>query len=161
MKTILRQEILIGALRRVKAWAMKGYFDGQVMSPYFQDCTWWIEQHQCQIIFTRDIGHHSSGWWKNPDYERCWHLSISFPGGKNKNALAKIIDGLFGADKKMIWIEPPYSEQGKRKEVWHYRLFCDANWQPIIPRGEVYSKEFTEKGWKSYSEVQSEKAGGV
>jgi hypothetical protein len=82
---------------------------------------------------------------------------MSFLGGRNKAAIEKILDGLFGQNKKMIWIEPPYSEHGKSKEVWHYRLFCDANWFPIMPRGEVYSKEFTEKGWKSYSEIHSQK----
>lgn len=159
MKTILRQEILSGALRKVKAYAMTGFFEGDTsIHSYFSNCIWWIEQYQCQIIFTRDVGHHTCGWWKNPDYERCWHLSISFLGGKNKTGLTKIIDGLFGDDKKMIWVEPPYSNYGKSKEVWHYRLFCDQFWQPIIPRGEVYSKEFTEAGWKSYSEVQSIKS---
>lgn len=157
MKTILRQEILFGALQRVKAWAQKGFFDGQNTNAYFADCRWYIQQYECSIIFTRDIGHHTGGWWKNPDYERCYHLSISFAGGKNKNGLAKIIDGLFGENKKMIWIEPPYSEHGKSKEIWHYRLFCDEHWQPIQPRGEVYSTEFTERGWKSYSDLQATK----
>ncbi len=157
MRTIIRQEVLAGALQKVKSWAAKGFFDGQTSTQYFRDCSWWIEQYECQIIFTRDIGHHSSGWWKNPDYERCYHLSISFPGGSNKFALSKIIQGLFGDNKNKLWIEPPYSDDGKRKGVWHYRLFCDANWQPIIPRGEVYSKEFTESGWKSYSEVHKSK----
>lgn len=154
--TIGRNEILSGALRRVKFRALQGFYSGQ--SPhdqYFVSCGWWIEQYECSIIFTRDIGHHSGGWWKNPDYERCWHLSISFQGGKNKKGLEKILDGLFGLDKRKIWIEPPYSKEGKEKEVWHYRLFCDENWQPIIPRGEVYSKELTEKGWKSYSELNT------
>lgn len=153
MKLISRQEILAGALQKVKSWANTGTFEGRGMTDYFNQASWWIQQYECQIIFTRDVGHHTCGWWKNPDYERCYHLSISFPGGRNKIALEKIIDGLFSSNKKKIWIEPPYSEHGKSKEVWHYRLFCDALWQPIIPRGEVYSKEFTEKGWKSYSEI--------
>lgn len=156
IKTILRQEILFGALNRVKSWAMRGVFDGKD-AQYLNDCSWWIQKHDCQIIFSRDVGHHTSGWWKNPDYERCWHLSISFPGGRNKAVIEKILDGLFGADKTKIWIEPPYSQHGKKAEVWHYRLFCDSNWQPIIPRGEVYSKEFTESGWLSYSDVQHNK----
>ena len=41
----------------------------------------------------------------------------------------------------------------KRAEVYHYRLFCDEGWQPIMPRGEVYSTQFTELGWKSFSEL--------
>lgn len=26
-------------------------------------------------------------------------------------------------------------------------------WQPLKPRGEVYTRKFTEAGWKSYSEL--------
>lgn len=155
INVIHHKEILAGALRKIKEKSETGFFDGQSMTSYMADCRWWIEQHECLIIFTRDIGHHACGWWKNPDYERCYHLSISFPGGRNKNSLEKILDGLFGSDKRKVWIEPPYSEFGKSKEVWHYRLFCDPLWQPIIPRGEVYTKEFTEKGWKSYSELNN------
>lgn len=58
-------------------------------------------------------------------------------------------------NRRLLWCEAPYSEQGKRNEVYHYRLFCDKNWQPIMPRGEVYSKQFTELGWKSFSELHN------
>jgi hypothetical protein len=137
----------------IKLWANAGLFDGRSESKYMLDCRWFLEKYGCIVIFTRDIGHHSGGWWKNPDYERCYHLSISFPEGRNKRHLNKVIDGLFGWTKRFLWIEPPYSKEGKSAEVWHYRLFCDAGWQPIKPRGEVYSKEFTEIGWKSFSEL--------
>lgn len=39
------------------------------------------------------------------------------------------------------------------KGVYHYRLFCDEAWKPIMPRGEVYSTQFTERGWKSFSDL--------
>lgn len=55
--------------------------------------------------------------------------------------------------ERLLWCEPPYSEEGKKAGVYHYRLFCDENWQPIFPRGEVYSTQFTEMGWKSFSEL--------
>lgn len=90
-------------------------------------------------------------------YERCYHLSLSFKGGTNKAATDTIITGLFGEDKKMIWIEPAYTDKGKQMNITHYRLFCNQLWQGIMPKGEVYSKEFTEAGWKSYSEVQNAK----
>lgn len=60
----------------------------------------------------------------------------------------------FGDSQKMIWVEPPYSDDGKRMGVWHYRLFCDEHWQTIKPRGEVYNTHFTERGWKSFSELK-------
>lgn len=137
---------------RMKKVAWHGIFNGKDADDYFYRCRWQWQKYDCLMIFTRDIGHHSSGWWKNPDYERCYHLSISFDGGINKNHLEKIIKGLFGTNRNLIWVEPPYSEAGKSKETWHYRLFCDEHWQPIKPRGEVYSTQFTERGWKSFSE---------
>jgi hypothetical protein len=38
------------------------------------------------------------------------------------------------------------------------RLFCDAGWQPIKPRGEVYSRHLTEKGWRTFSEIHGPRA---
>lgn len=153
METIIRVEFIAGALRKIKYRANSGLWNGRDMTAYFESCRWWIEAYECSVIFTRDIYHHTSGWWKNPDYERCWHLSISFRAGKSKPALEKILDGLFGADKKLLWIEPPHSPEGKANDVWHYRLFADQFWQPMKPRGEVYNTDFTEAGYKSYSEL--------
>ena len=117
-------------------------------------------------IFTRDTGHHSSGWWKNPDYERCLHLSLSFygaegqPCGRDKALSDEWVTALFGATSNLVWSEPPVSEHGKRFDVWHYRVFyADPGYRvPILPRGEVYSKEFTEAGWLSYSELKAKQA---
>lgn len=118
-----------------------------------------------RLIFTFDEGMHSSGWWKNPDYERCRHLSVSFRDpitGESAPKDCKITDlwleAFYGDDRRYIWSEPPFSSDGKRRDVWHYRVFCDPAWQPILPRGEVYSREFTEQGWLSFSELQTEHA---
>lgn len=118
------------------------------------------------LIFTRDVGHHSSGWWKNPQYERCWHLSVSFrvslwsdePRPKDVKVTDEWIDVFYGADKRYVWAEPPYTSPGKLREVWHYRVFCNPAWQPIVPHGEVYSRELTEEGWLSFSELRSDHA---
>lgn len=113
-----------------------------------------------RVIFTRDSGYHSAGWWKNPDYERCEHLSLSFldaeTGSKmdqQKTLAAKVSRAFFGDHIDKLWIEPPYSDEGRARSVYHYRLFCDIGWNPILPRGEVYSTHLTEKGWKSFSEL--------
>jgi hypothetical protein len=156
MKVLDKYTLLPNACARIKAVAMHGIWNGKSNTEYFQNCRWLMERFPCTIVFTRDEGYHTGGWWKNPDYERCWHLSIAFPGGKNKKALDDIITYLFGLNKKMLWVESPYSDEGKRMDVWHYRLFCDEHWQPIIPRGEVYDTHFTERGWKSFSEVTNE-----
>ncbi len=117
------------------------------------------------IIFTRDLGHHTSGWWKNPDYERCCHLSLSFvdpltlrPRSRDVRLTKEWVELFFGSNARSLWCEPPYSPDGQRVDVWHYRLFCDPSWAPILPRGEVYSKDWTPAGWKSWSDVQHELA---
>ena len=154
VKRIDRRQLLIPALMNVRNNARLGSFDGtENTSGYLLSNRYWLEKYECLIIFCKDVNMHGCGWFKNPDYDQCYHLSISFPGGVNVKHRDEIVGALFGADKHKLWIEPPVSAEGKMADVWHYRLFCDKNWQPIIPRGEVYSTEFTEKGWKSFSEL--------
>jgi hypothetical protein len=131
---------------------------------YIFKCTAFHLPTGAKVTFTRDIGMHSSGWFKNPDYERCFHLSLSFldPNtmallSHDKKIAREWCQVFFFRNCNLLWIEPPYSPDGKQYDVWHYRLFCDENWQPIKPRKEVYSKDFTPAGWKSWSDVQAEK----
>lgn len=119
-----------------------------------------------RLIFTRDVGHHTSGWLKNPDYERCLHLSCSpFPAfiltpAQHADPTLKTwrrwSKAFFGEAHRNVWAESPKSDEGKRIGVWHFRVFCNEAWEPILPRGEVYSKEFTELGWRSSSQVWDE-----
>lgn len=160
MKVIERDILLPVAADMMKKKAMSGCNTGErtiYNQIYFAECRWWLAKFECLAILTRDTGYHTGGWWKNPDYERCWHLSLSFPGGRNKQDIEKILDAVFGEDKKKLWVEPPYSKTGKSLDVWHYRLFYDEQWDPIKPRGEVYSRELTKAGWKSYSELVGER----
>lgn len=119
------------------------------------------------VIFTRDEGHHTSGWLKNPDYERCFHLSLSPLEGDiiipvqladpDWKTWLQWVEAFFGKENlKKVWAESPKSDMGKRRNVWHWRLFCDENWEPILPKGEVYSTMLTELGWKSASQVFEE-----
>jgi len=115
------------------------------------------------LIFCRDADMHACGWFKNPDWDRCRHLSLSFCDGdgnplEHDHRIARTwAELLFGDEVRYLWIESPYSESGKERQVYHYRVMCDESWAPIIPRGEPYSKEFTEKGWKSWSDQQAER----
>lgn len=153
MKTIFRNASDAETFDRIRKTANHGFFDGHSITEYFENCRWWLERFDCLLIFTRDIGYHSCGWWKNPDYERCYHLSISFPGGRNRKKEEYILRKLFGSNCRLLWCEPPYSTDGKKAGVYHYRLFCNEAWEPIMPRGEVYNTQFTEIGWKSFSEL--------
>lgn len=116
---------------------------------------------ETRVMFTRDVDHHFSGWFKNPDYERCLHLSTSFreraTGGKlpQRPAISRIWANLFfGHHVRLAWIEGAHTPIGKSGDVLHFRVFCDEHWRPIKPRGEVYSSKFTELGWKSFSELE-------
>jgi len=161
---------------RLKPRAETGFYSGLVRSlaekAYFERCTFGWRQNKDlghRLIFTRDIGHHTSGWFKNPDYERCYHLSLSFwiPGNntlmvpdiplkQNEREAREWCRLFFGDARRLLWIEPPYSAEGRRSDVYHYRLFCDSAWQPMKPRAEVYTLDFTEKGWKSFSELHAD-----
>lgn len=149
-------------IRTMQQSAKSGTWSGRDMTKYFVRCRWTFGALGTQAVFTRDTGYHTSGWWKNPDYERCRHLSLSFfepngePRPRDRVLTTLFLDGLFGANKRLLWCEPPYTEHGKRYDVWHYRLFCNPSWEPILPRGEVYGRELTEGGWKSFSDVEND-----
>jgi hypothetical protein len=173
-------ESIISTIRRR---ALLGVHDGRddvLTRFYLNECTHFHGQSGTIIIFSRDHGHHSSGWMKNPDYERCWHLSLSFrePQDWSIGKLAKTstlimlgaafelapfslakarpwVEALLYPDASLSWMEAPFSPQGKECDVRHWRLFCDPSWQVIKPRGEVYSTDLTEAGWRSWSEVNA------
>lgn len=149
-------------IRSMLQQAKSGTWNGQHFSVYYHKCRWVLEDLGMTAILTRDEGYHTSGWWKNPDYERCYHLSLSFfdpeslePSPPVVPLMRLLLQGIFGAQRKLLWVEGPFTEPGKKMGVFHYRLFCDPSWEAIKPRGEVYSRELTEAGWKSYSEVKT------
>ena len=142
-----------------------GTHDG-ILTPraqlYTKKCTATHQPTGAILLLTRDEGMHESGWWKNPDYERCLHLSLSFRDpqtglqrSRDKDWTEKYVEAIFGPTKNLIWTEPPYSPEGKKGDVWHYRVFYAPGWvAPILPRKEVYSKDFTPANWLSWSDYQ-------
>lgn len=147
-------------VQAMKRHAASGsYFDGRnEFSPYFLKAKQFHAASGTLMIYTRDVGMHSSGWFKNPDYERCLHLSLSFWDAKSKtptafdDKLMRVWVNLFyGHWGRYVW-EESQSRTDNPAEVRHYRVLCDPRWQPIIPRGEVYTRDFIEKGWKSFSD---------
>ena len=116
-------------MQKMRELAIRWPWEGQ--GPIPVDCVAYHSASGTLLIFTRETGYHSSGWWKNPDYERCWHLSLSFRDQEsgeylpfNEKTAMEWIDLFFGDDKRMLWIEPPAYPEGKKAGVWHYRLFC-------------------------------------
>jgi hypothetical protein len=151
---------------RARRGICDGYIDSPVTKNYMVMCTRLHQPTRASIIFTRDVGMHTSGWMKNPDYERCLHLSlcpipsqIIIPNGReiDRKTEKMWLDTFFPKDdRRFLWFETAKSEDGRRRGVKHWRLFCDEHWQPIIPRGEPYSTELTEMGFRSASQVFEE-----
>lgn len=150
----------------LKRQAAMGSYDG-IMTPaakrYTEACKCAHHSSGSILLFTRDIGMHDCGWWKNPDYNQCLHLSLSFrdpktgqPRSRDDEWSEKWIDAVFGPMKRLIWTEPPYYPEGKKNDVWHYRVFFAPGWAaPILPRGEVYSKDWTPAHWLSWSDLRA------
>lgn len=170
MRTFDTHWLKRGVAEQMHRTARSGTFNGRMRSsllyqaearkPYFDRCKAFHASTGTMLIFTRDEGMHSAGWWKNPDYERCLHLSLSFkdpitmlPAPRDVRLSKEWIEAFYGEDRRLIWAESPYSDEGKLGDIWHYRVFCDPHWIPLLPRKEVYTREFTEIGWKSFSEL--------
>lgn len=118
-----------------------------------------------RLLISFDVGYHASGWWKNADYDRCLHISVSHPL-IDRPMVAKTIPealggglrpgyeveppteaevwawalAIFGpADAPKAWIEPAASvfDPYRMPGIVHARLFYDDH-GPIQPQGEAY-----------------------
>ena len=108
------------------------------------------------LIASHDQGTHASGWWRNSDYDRCWHLSlvaIEKPSPLVDGTYADLpgLDlrawsrAVFGEHLTKAWIEPPASKLDPHRTApaspytTHVRVFLDQAGHPIQPEGEVYA----------------------
>lgn len=184
----MMMEIPDSVVARIRLNALYGVSTGRahvlsMEAAYMRRCTHFHWQTGTMILFTRDTGHHTGGWLKNPDFERCFHLSLSFrepyperPASELANVarLAGLMTAagthippahyddrlaeswaraVLGEDVRFAWVESAKSREGIVLGVRHYRVFCDLGWRPIMPRGEVYSRELTARGWRSFSDL--------
>lgn len=99
-----------------------------------------------RLTLTFDHGYHASGWWKNEQYDRCWHLSISHPTElaietPDEAEVYEWARLLWRDDARKAWVEGAAStlDPYRLPNVVHARLFVDEHDQPIIPEGEVYT----------------------
>jgi hypothetical protein len=145
-------------IRRLKRHAVRNPWDGRTALPPGHRAVWPDPDEPeklFSILLSYDVGHHSSGWWRNSLYERCLHLSLTImkrgvaslrgaletPTQAEMQAVAR---AFFGEDVAKAWIEPPagafdaYRNAPQSGHCWHIRLFTDAAGNPIHPEGEVY-----------------------
>lgn len=119
-----------------------------------------------RLMLSFDVGYHASGWFRNSDWERNLHLSLSHPrpelpalwtpgkpeigvGPGPSMQLETVGDAearawgraVFGADAPKAWFEPAASplDPHRAPNVVHLRLFYDPGMRPFIPRGEPYA----------------------
>lgn len=107
------------------------------------------------IIASHDQGTHASGWWRNSEYDRCWHLSLAALAHDSsmgvgyadlpdldRRAWAKAV---FREHLAISWTEPPaskldiYRSAAASPYTTHIRVFLDRQGRPIKPTGEVYT----------------------
>lgn len=110
------------------------------------------------ILITYDTGTHASGWWKNSEYNSCWHLSMVGMASRKRlvtngseyetvpelerRAWGHVV---FGEHVAKAWNEPPASVFDPHRNApasshtWHARVFTDREGHAIIPKGEVYT----------------------
>ncbi len=157
--------------RRATTWTWRGEMGPDTMRRLTY-CHFDHGETRTRVMFTRDAGMHESGWIRNPDYDRCFHLSLSpFPHDVLIGVVPVLdfrpeierlwVEAFYGEDAHLTWREGPKTPEGRGREVAHWRLFADAHWQPILPRGEVYHSLFTPPDWRSWSQVHAEDNGPV
>lgn len=154
---------------RMKQKALSGWYIGSMetlrLYGAYADTHAVTNPHELavRLLFTRDRMHHSVGWWRNADYECCWHLSIScwervklevFAPGDTPTYVdipeaEETYWGrlFFGDHARWVWHEPggtdprlSAEEARTNKHLAHLRLFIDHEppHVPIFPVGEVY-----------------------
>lgn len=140
----------------LKAWALSHPWDGRSFTSErsrFLVGSLTDLQLRLSLILTFDHGAHASGWWRNSEYETCWHLSMCAITRTNPVEFAEVPTierrawafALFGEDATKCWNEPPagardrYRTAPQSRHTWHTRLFVDQAGRPIVPTGEVYT----------------------
>jgi hypothetical protein len=96
---------------------------------------------------------------------RVIHLSLSFivPGSRPHEGLGqpRKRDALLSHEwarlvfrhrLAWVWVQRSVTELGRRKGVWHYKLFCDERWLPV--KTEELPAAMREYAWLPFSEVQ-------
>ena len=96
--------------------------------------------------------HHSVGWWRNAEYEYCWHLSISAWSDRAEPEDIPPAEERYWAHAffpkhfNKLWHEPggtdprlTQPEKMRHRHISHLRLFLHpVTLEPFVPHGEVY-----------------------
>jgi hypothetical protein len=150
-----------------KRVAADGVYNGVVDDPgmrtYLERCRAYHRPTGTVLSYRRDVGAPTAGGLTPPEYESCAHLSLWYGNpttGQSRphdHGLSRLwAEAFFHEHCRWLWVEPPGSAEGKRREVYHYRLLVDMFGIPLLPRTEGYRRDVTEAGWKSWSELYAD-----
>lgn len=161
----------ISAVRQLLRKAHTGWYigDGASLAAYGGRHVAPARTHEHELmtslLFSRDRMHHSVGWWRNAEYEYCYHLSMTcWSMSDYKRGLLTGVEPdpveipaeeirfwsllIFGPKfVTMAWHEPGGTdprltprEARRRRHMQHLRVFMNPlTFQPFIPKGEVYT----------------------
>jgi len=122
-----------------------------------------------RLLWTRDTGHRKGGWFKARELDRCFHLTavdlrllpnVRYEG---RGPVAPLVFDLllqefFGEAYSCVWFE--YAKEkltadaSDVREVRHWRLFCDAEWEPLEAMREEARRELRALGWIEMRELE-------
>jgi hypothetical protein len=139
-------------VRRMTSYAARNPWGGQLpVSPRQRACLAFPEEPErmFSVLLTFDVGYHASGWWRNSQYDRCWHLSLCIATRTSLETpelfeAQGIARAFFGEDVRLGWVEPPasafdaYRTAPASRHTYHIRVFVDRTGKAIQPQGEVY-----------------------
>lgn len=111
---------------RMRNRARSGLFRGDVSDAeqkYVRKCS--TRLGTTTLTFTRDFGNVTFGWLTDPAHERCWHLSLACADLVERDAWLR---AFFGKQVEHLWVQSPTTSLGQRREVEHWRVFCDDRW---------------------------------
>ena len=76
---------------------------------------------------------------------------------KDEETTARWIEAFFGAQKVWVICEPPSTDNGRKFDVWHYRMPCDPNWEPLARKGSQIAQIFSGAGWHPWLDLAAER----
>jgi hypothetical protein len=153
---------------RMRRKAEKGWYTGDMRSLQLNSARAVVfavtePELAVSLSLSRDKMHHSVGWWRNADYEYCWHLSMAtkaiVEGGVPDQGKwsdlpfehfppAEVrywIHAFFREDVDKLWMEPggtdprlTMDERRAHATMWHARLFLNPlilnrDAEPFVP----------------------------
>jgi hypothetical protein len=146
-------------VRMLRQRALSGVHYGRVMDlGYLRACTVEHGPTGTRLTYKRDAGHHTCGWLANEQYQRCWHLSVSFwepPAmlyavAYDRHLADAWVRAFFGEHCGWLWAERAASMHERWVGVRHWRLFADRDWTPLRLRGEHNRAALTRLGWQTW-----------